>query len=105
MATIILGSVSDSRGRKIALVAPVVGAIFRGVLAVVLVFRNREITLMWLGAGMEGFCGGGIVLTLAAFAYMADITNPANRTFRMVLICVAEALAMGVGEILAGYSI
>ena len=104
-AAIFLGSFSDRHGRVIALSLPVTGGLIRGAIALGVQVSFVDIKYMWAGATIEGLMGGSAVLTLALYAYIADVTSPANRGWRMVWLFVAESFGIAVAEIAVGYII
>ena len=67
LVVLFLGSYSDYRGRKMALLLPVLGGILRAVVAILVVQYGVNIDYMFVGAGLEGIAGG--------FALMATGQN------------------------------
>lgn len=105
LAAILMGSYSDTRGRKIALIAPVIGGLLRGIAALIICFFNMDLEYLY-GAGLlEGLFGGTSVFSTAMFAYIADVSRIKSRSWRMLVLMLVQALGIGVAEVTAGYMI
>ena len=105
LVAVFMGSYSDRGGRKLIMALPVLGGLLRGAIALGVQTTYMDINYMWIGAGIEGFMGGSAVLTLALYAYIADVSSPARRVWRMVWLFVAESLGIAVAEVAVGYLI
>ena len=80
-----LGGYSDKAGRKYAILPGICGILIRtGIYSIVSVF-GLSVWWMLLGAFLDGFGGGYRVLLGGCKAYLADITSPEQRLFRMTV--------------------
>lgn len=93
------GRVSDRIGRRPVLLITLAGA----AASYVLLGFSNSLWMLFLARGLGGFMAGNIS---AAFAYVADITTPENRTKGMGVIGAAFGLGFiagpAIGGILAG---
>lgn len=93
------GRISDRYGRRPVLLVTLAGA---AVSYVLLGFSN-SLLMLFIARGLGGFMAGNIS---AAFAYVADITTPENRSRGMGIIGAAFGLGFiagpAIGGILAG---
>lgn len=105
LAALLMGSYSDKRGRKIAMCAPVVGGMIRATFSVAIVYTQVNIKFLYVAAILEGIFGGSSVITLALYAYIADVSTHEKRSWRMLLLMVAESCGIAFAEISAGYLI
>lgn len=105
VAAILMGSLSDVRGRKLVLALPVIGGIIRACIAIGVESSRINIYYMNIGAFIEGLMGGSAVVGLALYSYIADISTPQTRSWRMLFLFVAESIGIGLAEIAGGYLI
>ena len=105
MMALLMGSYSDSRGRKIAMCLPVIGGIIRAITSIIIVSTAINLQYMYIAAFLEGLFGGSAVVTLALYAYIADVSTLQKRSWRMLLLMVTESLGIALAEISAGYII
>ena len=61
------------------MVFPVAGGMLRAGISIAVQYTGANIEWMYVGAGVEGIFGGSAVMSVALFAYIADITNAKNR--------------------------
>jgi len=95
IATIILGRLSDRTGRRPILLS----TILIGVLGYLTFAFAQSYAVLFVARMVAGFAAGNISV---AQAYIADITNPAERSRGMGLIGAAFGLGLIVGPALGG---
>ena len=105
IAAVLMGSYSDKQGRKVALILPVIGGLLRGIVAFVVCYWKLQVRFLYAGGLAEGFCGGTAVFTTALFAYIADVSTTDKRSWRMLVISIAQAMGISLAEISTGYMI
>ena len=105
LAAILMGSYSDTRGRKVALVAPIIGGILRGVALIIICLWNLQLKWLYGAALIEGVFGGISVFSTALFSYIADVSRLRSRSWRMLVLILVQALGIGIAEVTAGYMI
>ena len=104
MVTIlILGPLSDRFGRKPILLLALIGTLLQGVVAMVIVGFNLSPYYFVLASFLTGICGDFTGLLAGAFSYIADVSTPKWRTFRIGLIEGMLALGGASGQFLSGY--
>ncbi|XP_030848612.1 proton-coupled folate transporter-like [Strongylocentrotus purpuratus] len=100
-----LGALSDARGRRIAMLFPIVGfGIYSIVYALVAQF-HWSLYFLFAGAIPLGLCGDFLTLVACSFAYVADTTTSKQRTYRMVILECLTTLGAGAGQVLVGFMI
>ncbi|XP_028169939.1 proton-coupled folate transporter-like [Ostrinia furnacalis] len=103
-----VGAWSDKTGnRKYLLLIPVIGEIgsLVGILAGTYFFLEWPLWVMALiEASSSTFTGGLYVILMGSYSYLADVTTPESRTFRMgvagVLVSLGSPLANAISGIL-----
>ena len=105
VASVLMGAYSDNRGRKSIMVLPVLGGILRGVISLAFVYTEVSISYFYIPAALEGLFGGTAVFETAVFAYVADVSTRNRRSWRMVVLLIAQALGVAVAEVTSGYLI
>ena len=105
LAAILMGSYSDSQGRKVALIAPVIGGLLRGLCALVICIWSLDLQYLYFAGLLEGLFGGTSVFSTALFSYIADVSRIRSRSWRMLVLMLVQALGIGVAEVSAGYMI
>ena len=86
VSSIWLNSLSDKRGRKYALAPALCGQVISYGTYSVVAILNLDIHYFFVGKFAEAFCGGWETIVVSSFAYIADISTPENRTFRIIFL-------------------
>ena len=103
--SILIGGYSDSAGRKVAMVLPLVCTSVRLFLLIIIAFFDLHIGFLIPANMCEGFGGGITTLLMASFSYISNITSSRNRSTRIVLVELTMSVA-GVSSFLyVGYAI
>ncbi|XP_062510444.1 proton-coupled folate transporter-like isoform X2 [Corticium candelabrum] len=100
--SLLMGGWSDKHGRKLLLLAPLVGYSIEAFLFLVIMKCNLAIAYLFIGNAIAGITGGMTTLFAALYSYMTDITNPVNRTARMGIFVGMLFVGGGIGRLLAG---
>ncbi|XP_072045945.1 proton-coupled folate transporter-like [Amphiura filiformis] len=103
IATVVLGTLSDSLGRKLALGIPMLGFIIQNAFFLLVIHYHLPLWVLLIGEVLQGCTGGVALLICGAFAYIADITTPSQRTWRIVIVEVTLFTGGGVMQIVNGY--
>ena len=103
VAAVMMGSYSDSGGRKVALIIPVLGGLIRGGTTLAVVFFGLDLRWLIAAGFVEGLSGGSAVFSTAAYAYIADVSKRNRRSWRMLVICLMESTGVCLAQITMGY--
>ena len=93
---LLLGSWSDSVGRKIVVLLPVIGALLDSICVLITMFTRGSLYFLFIGSFCNGLCGFFTTMILAVFSYMADMTSEEERALRLGIL---EAVAFTSGMI------
>lgn len=88
--TLLLGSWSDDVGRRTVIAIAILGSITESVLILIIMCFKLNIYYLMLSSFIGGLCGYFPTITLSVFSYIADITRPEKRAFRLGIL---EAIA------------
>ena len=102
---LLMGSYTDRMGRKVALVAPVIGGGLRAILTLIIIYLDLSMKYLYLAAAVEGLSGGSATFTMALFAYVADISTKERRSIRIFMVQLVNTLGMAMAQITIGYMI
>ena len=103
ITVLILGPLSDRYGRKILLITAVVGALLQSIIALVIVNFHLSPYFFILASFFTGICGDFTGVLAGSFSYIADVSSPKWRTFRIGMIEGMLAIGGAVGQFLSGY--
>ncbi|KAG9352023.1 hypothetical protein JZ751_023274 [Albula glossodonta] len=103
--SLLLVSLSDQCGRKVAIVVPLVGDVLF-TLSYFLVSRYSLSLNILLGASfLTGLMGGPASLVGGCFAYLADICDNGEKTVRMALLDMLLGVLSGLASLCTGFFI
>ncbi|XP_046575205.1 solute carrier family 46 member 3-like [Haliotis rubra] len=106
VSNIMLGSYSDSVGRKLLFVVPLTGHCLRFGLTAVIMYWNLDINWFFLPEGLEGISGTYYAMLLASFAYTADNTPATGaRTMGIAFVEFFKSIGSAASETATGYFI
>ena len=94
--TLLLGSWSDNVGRRTVIAIAIFGSITESSLILIIICFKLPIYFLMLSSFIGGICGYFPTIVLSVFSYIADITHPAQRAFRLGIL---EAIAFISGMI------
>ena len=72
---LLLGPWTDTGGRRPALLAPPIGSAIEAILILIIMYLEWPVYILFVGEAINGFSGFATIMTMAAFAYVADITT------------------------------
>lgn len=102
-STLVIGAITDSRGRKLGMIIPTVGSVIKAVLTMLVVKLNWPLYVLLIAGFLDGCFGSFGTCFMAVFAYLADVTEPGKtRTLRITIIqalmgACASAVSLGTG--------
>jgi PCFT/HCP family folate transporter-like MFS transporter 1/3 len=94
--TLMLGSWSDNVGRRTVIAIAIFGSITESSLILIIICFKLPIYFLMLSSFVGGVCGYFPTIILSVFSYVADITHPGQRAFRLGIL---EAIAFISGMI------
>ena len=103
MAMVILGSYSDKGGRRVAIVPFMVAEFFSTVVFFIVLYFKLSIWILQINNVIIGLSGGGSLMMVGCYSYIADITSKEERLFRFTLLVILEEMISIVGPIGFGY--
>lgn len=106
IASVFLGAFSDRFGRLFLFLAPSIGQIISKLILLFIVYYRIDINFILIGSAIEGSTGGFLGLLMAAFSYIADITeNNKQRSVAIAFLEIAVGLGLVIGRFCTGYFI
>ena len=102
LTTLALGAWSDGVGRKLVIGLPVAGAAAAAIVSTLVYYLHLDIGVLIFANLMSGILGSFAMFNQATFAYVADVTNPKERTWRLGLLETMIYLGMTLGSELGG---
>lgn len=106
IASVFLGAFSDRFGRLFLFLAPSIGQIISKLILLFIVYYRIDINFILIGSAIEGSTGGFLALLMAAFSYIADITeNNKQRSVAIAFLEIAVGLGLVLGRFCTGYFI
>ncbi|KAJ3377568.1 hypothetical protein HDU84_008516, partial [Entophlyctis sp. JEL0112] len=98
----VMGKLVDTFGRRTMMAVPIFAGIIDAVAVIMVAHTGASLLLIVLANLIQGLMGGGAVLTMASYAYVADTSTEANRVFLFLLIDVVSFTAFTLGPFLGG---
>ncbi|XP_038071517.1 proton-coupled folate transporter-like [Patiria miniata] len=102
VSTIILCTMSDRLGRKMAMVLSLLGFTAQAAMTFVTVLFQLPLAVLLVGEFLQGLTGGFGLLFAASISYLADATSLKQRTMRIVIAETTSLLVTAVNEIVEG---
>ena len=100
--TLSLGASSDTVGRRLALLPPLLGILCScSVLGIVTFFR-ASIYWIFIGDVLYGCCGSFAAMTMGSLAFVVDQCEPSNRMYRITIVQVCITVSSTVSPIVVG---
>ena len=103
--SLFLGPYSDRVGRKYTMILPLCGTLASAVCYVVVIGFDLNINWLFVGSVLNGLGGYFTCMLMGCFAYVADITEPEQRMFRITVIEMCMFASTVVTPIPIGYLI
>ncbi|EDO48820.1 predicted protein [Nematostella vectensis] len=79
-----IGPWTDSGGRKLALMVPVLGSILESLLTICVMHFSWPLYVIYAGNALNGLTGFFSALFQVSMSYIADISDPSQIAFRLV---------------------
>ncbi|XP_006811206.1 proton-coupled folate transporter-like [Saccoglossus kowalevskii] len=99
-----LGSYSErGGGRKLPLLIPTAGYTFYMFLNFVFMYLKLPLQYFFITEIVAGLTGNTYTALAISFAYMADITSRANRTYRLVILEACIFIGGSISQLSTGY--
>ncbi len=105
LVTLVIGPISNVKGRKCALVLPLIGSFAMYLVFTLILVLDLPYTLSLIGAFINGICGAQALMFTAAFSYIADVSNKEDTVMRMTILDTVYTLASAVAMVYMGYII
>ena len=80
---LILGPWTDTGGRCPALLAPPIGSAVESILILLIMYFEWPVYVLFVGEAINGFSGFVTIMTMAAFAYVSDVTSEKGLPIRI----------------------
>lgn len=102
-STIIFGTWSETEGRKIVLVASLLGIALRVALVFIIIHFQEPLYFFVIVSLMTSALGYSTSLMSSCMAYVADITSRGQRTFRILFLDSAAGIGIGLAYFVCGF--
>ncbi|XP_030849290.1 proton-coupled folate transporter [Strongylocentrotus purpuratus] len=99
---ILVGSLSDTFGRKPALCLNIIGSCLLSTVYLFIVYYQAPVEYLLIGDFISGVTGGQALLLSTGAAYVADVTSEKSRTPRIIFLETIFFIGMGAGQISLG---
>lgn len=104
MMSILMGAYSDRRGRKLPIIAPILGYILSSALFVAFTYYEETPAAYLCLAVLPRALGGGLIaFNSSCLSYVSDISTKERRTERVAMVEAALFLGTPIGTIVGGY--
>ncbi|XP_031555678.1 proton-coupled folate transporter-like isoform X2 [Actinia tenebrosa] len=100
--SLLVGPWTDTGGRKPGLASPVIGAFIEALNAIIVMYTNWPIYMLFIGSVVNGCCGFFTIMTQTAMAYIADTTPETKVALRMAIMQLMILIGGLVSQITSG---
>ncbi|XP_048584882.1 proton-coupled folate transporter [Nematostella vectensis] len=83
---LLIGPWTDSGGRKLALMVPVLGSILESLLTICVMHFSWPLYVIYAGKALNGLTGFFSALFQVSMSYIADISDPSQIAFRLAVM-------------------
>ncbi|XP_048585472.1 proton-coupled folate transporter isoform X2 [Nematostella vectensis] len=84
--SLLIGSWTDSRGRRPALFLPALGSTLESIVVILVMYFEWPIYVLFVGASLNGLCGSFTTIIMGTMAYIADTTHEDQRSLRLAIL-------------------
>ncbi len=105
ISTLLLGPLSDRKGRKVCIIPPMSGSFIKAILIICVVYRVLPLECLIVGAVAEGISGGIGAAITGCFAYMADLSLHEERLYRIMTVEILVGISNATALLSLGYLI
>ncbi|XP_071476145.1 proton-coupled folate transporter-like [Diadema antillarum] len=102
-STLLIGTLSEQYGRRLAILLPTVGFLVKAVVALLVMNLELPLAVFLAGEFFTGFTGSLALFMAGCFSYVTDITDEKQRMVRIVVIEILIFIGIGVMQIGLGY--
>lgn len=102
-STIIFGTWSETEGRKIVLVASLLGIALRAALVFIIIHFQEPLYFFVIVSLITSALGYSTSLMSSCMVYVADITSRGQRTFRILFLDSAAGIGIGLAYFVCGF--
>lgn len=99
---LLLGPWTDTGGRRPALLAPPVGSAIESILIIIIMYLEWPVYILFIGEAINGFSGFATIMTMGAFAYVADITTEQKLAIHIAVIQLMVFIGGVVSQLTSG---
>ncbi|XP_066290613.1 proton-coupled folate transporter-like isoform X2 [Branchiostoma lanceolatum] len=104
LMVLVLGSLSDRLGRKVTIIAPIIGTLIWLLLSALVVYLDLPLAMFLIGSFVFGMMGGSASFITGCTAYIADITGKGkSREVRLAIAGSAAGVALIPGVLVGGF--
>lgn len=103
VVTIILGPLTDRYGRRLGILLPSFGMVIQGVCSTLIIYYNLNPYYIILVNFISGVTGDFTSLIASSFTYIADISSPRWRTFRLAAVEGILSFGKVAGQLTGNY--
>ncbi|XP_031551724.1 proton-coupled folate transporter-like [Actinia tenebrosa] len=100
--SLFIGSWTDSRGRKPALLLPAIGSSIEAGLTILVMYLELPVYVLFVGGAINGLCGYFTTLIMGLMAYIADTTDESDRPLRLAIMELLTFLGGMVSQLTSG---
>ena len=97
-----IGPWSDSNGRKLVMMAPLMGGFLTNLILLLLTYFKQSMAEYYMFTAIYGFFGGFACFLTGAFSYISDISKMETRTSRIALVDFTLFAGFPLGTALSG---
>lgn len=102
VSTIIIGPMTDSYGRKFALILVYVGRMFSELMALIIVYYSLDLNWFIVATVISSVFGDYGVFLMAITAYVTDISSVKMRLLRIGVLSLVSTISSGVTTVIGG---
>lgn len=101
--TLLLGSWSDHIGRRMVIAIAIFGSLAESSFILIVMCFKLPVLFLMLSSFISGMCGYFPTIILSVFSYVADITQPSERAFRLGILEAVAFISGMVSHLSSGW--